>query len=419
MFKQKKLSSGARFGLWAASSFLGLLLFVAALATALLANVRIVTSQDGISGILRTVMSAPAHVRPQAPMTVGNQLGLHSAPRIRTNQMPHREEPEDVASNLTDQLIAMFYEEMNSQFEEGFPVSQEDFTQMINESTVKDYIADKTAALITDYFNDEVTTTFETEEVVQLINENSALIESITGQPVPDDIAQQVAKVFDENEIIVKVEAEGLAGFMELMNSGNPEGNTSTNTLGRVKEVFNTVGKYTTVMNLIIGIAVCLLLAAAIVLINCHQIGKGLRRTGYPLMLAGCMVFLNFAARATPDLSAFMALMSKIGLGDLGASANLVVKLVRHILLATTAPNAIVFFTGVALFVAGIVVPIVLKFVPKATVSVLVTPEAAALADAIVDETPVEVAPVVECENAAEEAEIAEESAEEPAPIVE
>ena len=401
MFKQKKLSGGARFGLWAASAFLGFLLFVAALATALVANVRIITSQDGISGIIRTVMSAPAHVRPQAPITVGNEIGLRAAPRVRTNQMPRREEPEDVASGLTDQLIAMFYNELNTQFEEGFPVSQEEFTQMINESSVKDYVADKTAALITDYFNDEVTTTFEPEEVVALIHENSELIESVTGKPIPDDISQQVANIFNENAIIVKVEAEGLAGFMELMNGGEDESgvNGLTNMLGQVKDAFQKISKFTSVGILLLAIFLCLLLAAGIILVNCHQLGKGLRRTGYPLMLAGCMVFLNFAAKANPDMTGFMNLMSKLGMDDLGSTANLVVKMVRYILIKTTAPNAIFFFTGVALLIAGIVLPIILKAKGVATAVIAsVTPETEAPIDPIavapVEADPIEVAPI-------------------------
>ena len=53
MFKQKKLSLGARFGLIVASFFLGLLLFFTAIATALIGDVRIVMSKDGIAGINR------------------------------------------------------------------------------------------------------------------------------------------------------------------------------------------------------------------------------------------------------------------------------------------------------------------------------------------------------------------------------
>lgn len=425
MFKQKKLSLGARFGLYVASFLLGLLLFVSAITTALIANLQIVTSEENISGMIREVISAPAHIRPNAPVRIG-QSGLRVAPGTnRTYAMPRREEPSGVASSLTDQLIGMFYEEVSGQFEEEFPVSQEEFTQMINDSTVKDYIADKTASLITDYFNDEITTTFEPEEIVQLIQENSELIETITGEPIPEDIAQQVATVFDENEIIVKVEAEGLAGFMEMTGTsipGLPGGGASTDNAEdeaqnsiNIRDIIDALRAFSSTQNLIIGIAVCLVLIAAIILINCRQVGKGLRRAGYPLMWAGCLVILNLLAKFQPDLWVV----------DYDASLTLIMKLARYILLQTAVVNIVVFGTGLALFIAGIVLPIVLRFKRKATVSIPASPETEELAAALVDETPVEIsceseevsAEEVCAESSAEE--IAEEVTEEPAPIAE
>ena len=295
---------------------------------------------------------------------------------------------------------------------------------MINESTVKDYVADKTASLITDYFNDEITTTFEPEEIVQLINENSKLIETITGEPIPDDIAQQVATVFDENEIIVKVEAEGLAGFMEMTGTsipGLPGGSTSSeDTEGEessfnIRDAINLMRSFASVQNLLLGIAVCLVLIAAIILINCRQIGKGLRRAGYPLMLAGCLVVVNLLAKFQPDL----------WIVDYDATLNLIMKLARYILLRTAVVNIVVFGTGLMLFIAGIVLPIVLRFKRKATVSIPASPETEELAAALVDEIPVEIsceseevsAEEVCAESSAEE--IAEEVTEEPAPIAE
>ena len=424
MFKQKKLSRGARFGLSVASFLLGLLLFVSAIATALIADVQIVTSQDGLSGIFRTMMSAPAHVRPHAPVTVANESSLRIAPQLRTYQMPRRDEPGDaagdVAADLTEQLIGMFYEEMVAQFEEEFPVSQEEFTQMINESTVKDYIADKTAALVTDYLNDEITTTFEPEEVVQLIQENSALIESITGEPIPDDIAQTVGQVFDENEIIVKVEAEGLAGFMELLDKGSEgsDGSSSGSISGileMIKEYYGIVNTVASTLTLIVGIVICLVLIAGIILINCRQLGKGLRRAGYPLMLAGSMIILNILAKFQPDMWVITA-------GDdaaVAATTNMVLKLVRHILLETAVVNIVVFGMGLALCVGGIVLGIVLR-PKKSPVSVPTTPETEELAAAVVDETPVEILPEADVEEAVEEITeepVAEETVEEIAPI--
>ena len=377
MFKQKKLSFGARLGLYVASLVLGIFLLISVIATALIADVQIVTSQDGLSGIIRTMMSAPANVRPQAPATVSGE-GLRIAPRLnRTYQMPRLEETDpseeedaadaagDVAANLTDQLIGMFYEAMGEMFGEEMTFTQEEFTQMVNDSTVKDYIADKTAGLITDYLNDEITTTFEAEEVVQLIQENAALIESITGEPIPDDIAQNIGQVFDENEIIVKVEAEGLAGFMELMGSGeNPEGgdaisgsNPVLEMLEMVKEGYALVSSIASTQNLTIGIVICLVLMAGIILINCRQLGKGLRRAGYPLVIAGSAVVLNILAITQPDLF-------KLAAGDgeaVSATGDMVLKLVRHILVETATPNIVVFSTGAALVIGGIVLSIVLR----------------------------------------------------------
>lgn len=409
MFRQKKLSGGARFGLAVASFFLGLLLFVTAITTALVADVRIVTSDNGINGLVRELLFSPAQARPKAPVSV-HEGGLAAAPQLRTYQMPRREEPEGVASSLTDKLIEMFYEEMKDMFGEEMTFSQEEFTQMINDSTVKDYIADKTAGLITDFWNDEVTTTFEAEEVIALINENEALIESIIGQPLPEDIAQQVAKVFDENEIVTILEKEGLAGFMRLAESSKPgdEGIMDAESAGGVfpfdlREVINTVQQYTSTGILIACIAVCLVLIAAILLINCHQLGKGLRRAGYPLMLAGFMVILNILAQYAPQMWVITS-----GDAEMVQTANLALKLVRHILLQTAGVNIAIFCTGLALCIGGIVLPIVLRAKNTDIVTVPTTPETDELVDAIAEETSVETLPEAE-----------ETTEEDPAPVAE
>lgn len=416
MFKQKKLSLGARFGLSVASFFLGLLLFVSILATVLIANVQVITSQDGLSGILRIIMSTP--------VATSNDDSLYVAPSTyRTYQLSFREETPagdtnadadaagDVAADLTEQVIGMFYEAMGDMFGEDMTFTQEEFTQMVNDSTVKDYIADKTAALIVDYLNDEVTTTFEVAEVVDLIHENSEMIESITGEPIPDDIAERIGKAFDENEIIVKVEAEGLAGFMAMMedpeNPDSSSDNSMLELLKAVKEYYGPVSAIASTQNLLIGIAVCLVLMAAIALINCRQLGKGLRRVGYPLIFAGCVYFalnavLGFASDFLGELFAEDP--------SIAALATTIPELFRYILSQTAVVNIVIFSVGCALFVAGIVLPIVLRVKSLAPVRVAVTAEAEELAAAIVDETPVEITEDAVAETV-EEAPVEEESA--------
>lgn len=411
MFKQKKLSLGARFGLYIASFLLGLLLFFSTIATALIADVQIVLSKDGISGIIREVLSAPAHVRPLAPVSSAAEGGLRVAPRVqRTYQMPRREEassevsvtPSGMTAGLTDQLIGMLYDQLGDQFQDVLPVTKEELTDMINESTVKDYIADKTASLITDYINDEITTTFEPEEIIELIEENAELIETVTGEPLPEDLGQQVADVFKEAEIIIEVEEKGLEALLQMNPTPNPENpedpeapegsdtNAPSNSGSLLpfnpREILKPIQQIAATQNLVIGISICLVLMVAIVLINCHQLGKGLRRTGYPLMFAGSLVVLNLLAQFQPD----MWVVS----GDVAAGMPwlpMVLKLVRRILMQTAVVNIVIFSTGFVLLVAGIVLSIVFRKHYKGIVSVPANAETEALAAAIVDETPVEV----------------------------
>ena len=379
MFKQKKLPRLARFGLGVASFLLGLILFVSILATTLIIDIRVATSENTIKEVVHALLSSPDQIRVKAPV-ISVQGGVRVAPRPgRTYQLPRREDPDDVAADLTQQLIDMLYEELGNQIGEEMPVSLEEFTSLINESTAKDYIANKTAALVTDYFNDEITTTFEPEEIMTLINENRTLIESVVGEPLPDDIAQQVATVFDENSIVQKVEAEGLKGFMEMVNSAEGEEGSSgeTSFLDIVDTVVSIMRTASSTTNLLLGIGISLVLMAAIFFINIRQIGKGLRRIGYSFLFVGlpglalCLLVLYFPAK-----------------GDLA----MLLPVVQKFFSAFIPVYAVTLGIGVLFVAAGIVLPIVLRVKGLIPVHVPVTEETESLVEALVEEAPVEIA---------------------------
>ena len=415
MFKQKKLSLGARFGLSVASFFLALLLFVSLLATTLIINIRVATSEDTVKEIIHALLSSPSSSQKKETESPEQEdapaIYALRAPTVYALRAPQQEEPsyteeepDEVAADLSQQLIDMLYEELGAQIGEEMPVSKEDFTSLINESTAKDYIADKTAGLITDYFNDEITTTFTAEEILTLIDENRELIEAVVGEPLPEDVAQQVADVFVENTIVQKVEAEGLKGFMELMNEAEgEEGGSSLNFLGVIDTVVTTLRTVSTTSNLVLGIGICVVLMAAIILINCRQIGKGLRRIAYPFLFVGL------------GLAPCMLVQYITLEGDLAMLLPVIQKLIG----AFIPVYAVILGIGVLFLVAGIVLPIILRVKGLIPVSVPVTEETEELAAAIVDETPVEIieAPV---EEAVEEAPVEETSIEEEAtPVAE
>lgn len=401
MFKQKRLSLGARIGLSVASAVLGFILFVAILATTLIIDIRVGTSENTMNEVAHALLSSPEHVRVKAPAAAG-QGGLRIAPRPgRTYQMVRREEPDDVAEDLTTQLIGMLYEELGNQIGEEMPVSLEEFTSLINESTAKDYIADKTAGLITDYFNDEITTTFEKEEILTLIEENKELIEAVVGEPLPDDVALQVATVFDENNIVQKVEAEGLAGFMEMINeSESADGSGGVSVFKIVDQVTGILRTVSSTPYLLMSIGICLVLMAAIFFINIRQIGKGLRRIGYSFLPVGL-----------PGLVLCLAVQYFPATGDLA----MLVPVVQKFVSAFIPVYAVTLGLGVLFVAAGIVLPIILKVKGLLPEAAPVSEEAEVPVEAPVAEAPVETAE----EAPAEEAPVAEETIEEATPVAE
>ncbi|MBE6934624.1 MAG: hypothetical protein E7462_06230 [Ruminococcaceae bacterium] len=295
MFKQKKLSLGARFGLACASVALAVLLFFATVAAILVVDVRTAVSEDSLRVVARQLFMDPVRIQGRPALKPGNG-GVSAAPVSKpVLNMPRLDNPDSLASSLSEQLVDMLYEELDGAVEGGLTVSQKELENLIEESTVKDYMADKTAALISDYLMGEVNTTFEAEEIIQLIDENKELIEEITGEPLPEDIKETVTQVFKENEIIQKVEAEGLAGFMELA-SGSPDspdgelpGAKELDILNQMVGIVRTLSSTGTLLTVMAGM---LVLIVAILFTNLRQLAAGLRRCGYPVILAGLLFLL-------------------------------------------------------------------------------------------------------------------------------
>lgn len=402
--KQTKLSLGARFGLAVASFFLSLLLIVAAVATTLIADVQVITSEGNLKQIIHQTLSAPAAPKKlNAPfradgVTFGGGIS-HKAPiRLDSAEV-------ETTNSLVAGLVEQLYKELDNLSEEPMPITQEELTDLIDQSTVKDYIAEKSASLLTDYYTGEITTTFEAEEIVTLIQENADLIEQVIGEPLPEEYTQDVATWFDENETIQVLEEEGLAGLLPQLeeqlpdnipsvdNPGNPDvkpapspSTPSAPATPSIPELVSTLRSLTSTTNLIIGIAVCLLLMAAIVLVNIKQLPRGLRRSGYPLLFVGLLFVACLVVQFTPHLWQTRELA-----------------LVRTVLLMTTGIHAIAPALGIVMVVVGIVLGVICK--KKARSAAIA--EASSVEETVAEEVAVAEEPVV-----MEEAPVSEEAAE-------
>ena len=434
--KQKKLSFGIRFLLWAVSLLLSIALFASVIATALVADVRVVTSKDNIRNFVVQLLSEPVQLHGRAPLRQGAGSIRVALPAAPSFNIPHRDNSitqglglaASLGFNVTEQMIDLFYDQLQSQMGEEATITKEELTDLVEQSTLTDFLADKAADLVVDYVTGEVTTTFEPEEIQALIVENTELIEAITGEPLPEEVVTQIVETITTNEVIQKVEEKGLAGLIEMATGGdttNPDGEpiltppsdnmlgeqlgsllggseennqvadsiasvTQTltkgelNGIGNVNDIVTLLRSVTSIENLLSCIAVCVVLMLLILLVNIRQLGKGLRRCGYPLLLAGLMVFPCLMATNSPEMWTAIPAMT----------------VVRDILAMVTGVNALVFGLGLLFVIAGIVVGCITK--RKLAIAAQAAPVAAeapvAVTDAAVDAEQVAAVEEAACE---------------------
>lgn len=390
----KKLSFGARFGLAAASFVLGILLFVSAVVTMLVADVRVITSENNIRQLTKLLLGSPQRVH----SVVSIHRGAVGVPYAAG---PYLEEDGGATNSaVTEGLVGFLYEGLKDFMGEDMTMTQEELEAVVEQSTMKDFISDKAAGLVTDYIMGEVTTTIDGEEIKQLLEENKELIEQVTGQPLPEEMVEQIVQVVETNEVVQKLETEGLAGFIEELGGALPEGGETPdgalggllkpkdpNALGnQMAEIFDNEGLAGTIANisstltggqlegigsisdvltllrsvtsvgvLLGGIGICLVLIAAIILINIKQLGKGLRRSGHPLMWAGSPFLMNLVVLLVPSL------FDPKTLAFLPGTVTGFLPLVRHVLLMTIVVNGVAFCLGLVLVIAGFVLSAIAK----------------------------------------------------------
>lgn len=433
---KKKLPTGVRVLLGFVSVLLCIVLFLCSIVTILVADLSLLTSKGGLQKLIQDVLfstSAPARpgfapagvlpgrvpvrlTTPEEDMMAGFDFGSLDLSGI-------------VAGDGSSSAIAdMLYGILEEQFpEEQIPISKEDVTNFVEESTLTEFISDKVSGIVVDVINGEVTTTITKEEVVELLEENKELIEDTFKTEIPDEVIESVGTFVEESKLsetiqqsvadIVGVEvAPPAPSTPDAENPGNTIGSTTSSnkkpifrpsdlevldnvTSGDVSdmgvgEILALVRIVTSPAVLIGCIAVCLLISALLFLTNWGRPNAALRCSGIPYFIAGLLFLLpSAAAQFAPSLFA--------GMGIVGNAIRQVLALAGTISLGVT-----VF--GLALIIGGAVWGSALKKkrIAAAAASAAVTEDAADLSDALLAAE----APVAE-EAPAEEA-AAEESAE-------
>lgn len=378
----KKLSFGARFGLWFLSFLLGFALFVAALSTSLIADARVLTNADTLEKLIRQVVSfsvsngdlaaAPHNAYTLQPLSYNAALPIDDASPVADSS------GDNLGQAILDSLYAALEEDMGT----SLPISKEEMGELIEQSTVKDYLTEKTAGMVSDFIRGDVTTTIEPEDIRQLLDENEELISSVLGQPLPEEYTEKVVEWIAESEVINDLNTNGIQELIPIPSEEPAPSQGLANTLYYMNDVMEIVRSVISLPAFFGCLAVCLVLIALIILCNWGRWGIGLRRCGYPLLFASlplipCLITYADAPFNDSTFQLIWSLMSSF-----------------------TPVYALILGIGVAFVISGIIV----AHLQGRTPSVAVVHSAVVTAEPIVQSTPVQNAPIaVENVAAAEE----------------
>lgn len=341
----KKPPAIVRFFLSIISFVLCVCLFVAAIGTIVIADVRALTGKDTLKDIISDMMFSPVASR-QIPAAAPQLAGLHQI-RMDENFTMSDAKPnamvEWMYGFLSEALGAeanMTYEQVNAFFEA---------------STAKDFLSEKVAGIISDIYTGEQTTTITAEELTALVAENRDLIQSQFGVTLTDEQLQGLTAWVEESGITQMFTQEGIAGLLGE-NMGEPlctgveslyyvfaaiTGDAEMH-LPTLLEAARFLASDTVMYGLL---GLCAALLALLVLVNLVQIHVGLIDGGITLFFAGGLMLLPSV------LSSFL-----VG-GYLPTNYQ---SLLQHLLGATMPAAVVTVVAGVVLIAGGIVLRILL-----------------------------------------------------------
>lgn len=270
-----------------------LVLTVSLLATAILLDMKLLTSAGGMQTIITAFLSGSSNSEPSAALP-GNgyivSLGSSDSP-LNDIALP--------VDALTDSniLTDYIYDIIQNSTDEEITITKEQVETFINESTIKDYTAEKAASYVSDAINGEETTTISVDEIMDLFEENQALMEEHFDITVTDEmkteLRTQVDRVIEEEDLNGTIRQE-INNILEQPIVGTDY---------TVKDIMTAIGRITADRVIFSAIGLCLLLIALLMLLNYYKMSKGLSWISSSFISVGLMLTIPlFIIRSTPEL---------------------------------------------------------------------------------------------------------------------
>ncbi|MBE6959355.1 MAG: hypothetical protein E7448_01335 [Ruminococcaceae bacterium] len=312
--KAKKLPIGLRILCGFLSLILCVALFVTTVLAIVLADVRVLTREDNLQVIITHVLFGTP-VKKTEPV-VDQAMGGMKLEDVTAG-----------SSNAQQMIIDALYDFFGDQYgeDEEIPFTEDDVKELLDQSTLPDFLSDKMAGIVSDIYTGEATTTITGEEVAQLLEKNKTLIENTFNIEVSEEYVSQIVDKVEEMNITGMVQnvilgkppmgdgdlnggvseegglsgpLSGVAGGKELFPNGVIKGllsgeGTFTDVInGGMFVILQAAREVTSAEALLLVLGACGVLVLLLVLVNLKQLRVAVRCVGIAATLAG----LPFAA---------------------------------------------------------------------------------------------------------------------------
>lgn len=272
-----------RFFLHLLSFVLYLVLIVSLLATALLADVKILTSSGGIETILTHLVTSEDTPAPATSPAMG-AAGVMLLSATELSGDVHI--PDDATSDsgaLADVILEMAGQILG----EDVSITPEQIQTFIKESTVMEFVADKAASMVGNILTGKTDSSpiITTEDILQLVEDNQQLIEETFQVEITEESKQEMAGQIDTALADADINAVLQESITQALQTPVPGTNGMT-----VQEIMVYIQQLAQTKVIVLCIVACLLLMGLLLLLNYYDIPQGLRWAGSACATAGALL---------------------------------------------------------------------------------------------------------------------------------
>lgn len=339
--RKKNLHPALRVLLSLCTVLLCIALSVSLVATALVLDLQRLTSENGVAALVDDMLwekpALPVPGRTYASFA-GTAMEI-SAPDLSD----------------ADGLVGLVYDALKEQYGSEMTVTQSQLETFVEESTAKDYVAEKLASYVDDLASGTRNTTIENDEILDLIDDNLDLVEDIFEVQVDRHLLADVEEFLNQYDIndliqenvldpIADAEIPGLAPLLNALTGFT--GRTAT-----VEDLMIQLRAVTSAQNVAAMLLLDLLLVVLLVLTNRLRVGSALVSAGVPALIVGLLLSLPVA------LIQLLPMM----LGDSLGLATLVVDLICALVGRIAPVHYGMAIVGLVLIVAGAIIKAVTK----------------------------------------------------------